>query len=88
MIGYRVLLKNNHTGEERWIDNELPWEDHCDFMWTEGNFSCDCNRHLFFERASGRDPDLSEGECGDEKYTALYAELSDGTRHQFDEDRG
>jgi hypothetical protein len=26
-----------------------------DFIWSEGNYSCDCNRSLFFQRASGKD---------------------------------
>lgn len=24
------------------------------FIWEEGNFSCDCNRYLLFERALGK----------------------------------
>lgn len=25
------------------------------FIWEEGNYSCDCNRYLFFARGKGRD---------------------------------
>ena len=28
------------------------------FMWSDGNYGCDCNRHLYFERALGNDPEL------------------------------
>lgn len=38
------------------------------FMWSEGNYSCDCNRHLFFERAYGNEPDLDEHGCSDGAY--------------------
>ncbi len=24
-----------------------------DYIWSEGNFACDCNRHDFFEEAAG-----------------------------------
>jgi len=27
------------------------------FCWQEGNFQCDCNRHMFFEEADGREDD-------------------------------
>lgn len=23
------------------------------YLWEDGNYSCDCNRHLFFQRAGG-----------------------------------
>ncbi|CAN5816701.1 hypothetical protein BH20PSE1_BH20PSE1_01400 [soil metagenome] len=84
MTGYRVLLRNNQTGEERWFQDPLPWEDHTEFMWTEGNYACDCNRHLSFERAGGREPADEEGKCGTERYTALYAEFPDGARVPLD----
>jgi hypothetical protein len=32
------------------------------YIWQEGNYSCDCNRELFFERAAGNEP--GETECG------------------------
>lgn len=27
------------------------------YQWGDGNYSCDCNRYLFFERAGGRSGD-------------------------------
>jgi hypothetical protein len=50
------------------------------FWWTEGNFGCDCNRHLAFEYAFGNEiEDDEEFQCGHEKYTLvelwLYGEL-------------
>ncbi|HEX9812083.1 MAG TPA: hypothetical protein VGA88_08365 [Burkholderiales bacterium] len=81
---YKVLLRNNYTSEERWVNYDMPWDGGSVFLWTEGNYGCDCNRHLFFERAFGREPDDDEHVCGDEKYTAVCAELPDGKRHELD----
>lgn len=41
------------------------------YMWREGNYRCDCNRHLFFERAQGRDPDVMAGDCTEDRYTVV-----------------
>lgn len=82
--GYRVLLRNNNTGEERWHHTDIPWEDHTWSMWTLGAYGCDCNRHLLFERAAGREPEDDECGCGSTRYTAVYAELPDGTREELD----
>ena len=50
------------------------WEGTVEFLWSEGNYSCNCNRFLFFERAQGKteeeikaiDPDKDDmtGSCG------------------------
>jgi hypothetical protein len=50
------------------------------YMWLDGgNYSCDCNRYLFFERAEGRDPEWNEGVCGETDYSVLKIEMPDGT---------
>lgn len=69
---YKVLLRNNETLEEVWHHSEYEWND---FAWTEGNFGCNCNRHLFFERAKGNNPDFDDAECGEEKYSIVRVEL-------------
>jgi hypothetical protein len=39
------------------------------FMWEEGNYSCDCNRKSFFQRAAAEDQDDKEQRpCGDGGY--------------------
>ncbi len=40
----KVTLKDSKTGEVKTIDR--PGED--PYMWEDGNYSCDCNRSLFF----------------------------------------
>ena len=40
-----------------------------EFVWREGNFSCDCNRSLFFAQFTDPDADeVDEAECGDGGY--------------------
>ena len=80
---YKVLLRNNETGEERLIemDDDLDPETGL-FAWEEGNMSCDCNRHTYFELAAGKTAEKIE--CSETKYTAFYAELPDGNRHEID----
>ena len=46
-----------------------PW-----FHWFDGNYGCDCNRHIFFEGALGRDVDWDDCPCGNELY-AIELEL-------------
>ena len=38
------------------------------FHWTDGNYGCDCNRHLFFERAGGCESAGDECVCGADRY--------------------
>ncbi len=38
------------------------------FIWEDGNYSCDCNRRLFFARAAGEDEDW-DSECSDGLYS-------------------
>lgn len=50
-------------------------EEVINFMWGEGNYACDCNRHLFFERAKEEEDDDSWGTlCGNSRYTVRIFE--------------
>jgi hypothetical protein len=71
---YRVLLRDNQTNKEQWYVNESPWGEGSYFLWTEGNYSCDCNRHIFFEIAADRD--TGDCPCGEIRYTAICAEAN------------
>ena len=75
---YKVAIKNNETGEVRVSTQNFEFEAHTEWAWTEGNYGCDCNRHLEFERAIGNTPDFDEAICGDDKYSVLYFEIDDG----------
>jgi hypothetical protein len=59
---------------------ELGAEVPSNFMWKDGNFSCDCNRHLFFNYAVGIEPeeDEEDDECTDWKYSVRLVNPVDG----------
>ena len=47
--GVEAHYEQNHESP----DLETAYEGD-EFMWNEGNYSCDCNRHIFFNVALGR----------------------------------
>lgn len=51
------------------VDSEDP-EQLIEFMWGDGNYSCDCNRHIFFNRDGlGMEYNNFEAvQCGDGMY--------------------
>ena len=84
-MAVNIAIRNNKTGEVRvHRDPDATWWSHSEFAWTEGNFGCDCNRHLVFLWAAGED-EADEAEsvpCGHELYTVLWVEpRGDGKRY-------
>ena len=58
---------------EDWLPNDSHdnW-----YMWTEGNYSCDCNRALFHARF--RDvPEPEDPPCGEGRFKLLDAPWED-----------
>lgn len=80
------MIRKNETAEVRPCIQPHAWEDSSEWWWTEGNGGCDCNRHLYFERAGGVDPHWSEGECSEGKYTIVEIIFPDGTSLDIEED--
>ena len=76
---YAVTLKKTSTGEIRkHIAPDENWFD-AEFMWTDGNYSCDCNRALYFARAAGEDDtEAWEQKCGDSAYKMISVVDGDG----------
>lgn len=80
-----VSIRLNETGEIRQHSTSVMNYENgspCTYMWEEGNFSCDCNRGIFWWEA-GEDenevePELEELCCGDTKYSVSIA-TTDGT---------
>ncbi len=76
----RVFVIRNEDGAV--VEDVPSWMPHYTtgdvFWWTEGNMSCDCNRHLEFERGQGREPDAEDVECGHGRYS-VRLEPEDGT---------
>jgi hypothetical protein len=84
-MSYTVRIRRNSTMEIRQMVEKLSWEEHSKWWWTEGNFGCDCNRSLEFERAS--DPDFYEKpQCGQGAFTVIDVTLEDGTVIPIDGD--
>lgn len=85
-MSFSIDIRKNATGEVRTYKFNFDWEDHTFFWLTEGNFGCDCNRHLEFERAGGeRGPnDIEDTHCSEGRYTILHATLPDGSRIPID----
>lgn len=65
-------IKDNDTGEIRKYETDAIYDEESEmpsiFIWEEGNFSCDCNRHLFFRRAKNEQDDFGF-ECGHSRYS-------------------
>lgn len=94
-MSYKIAIRNNETNEIQIASYEFEWyksEEHNDFFWwKDGNMGCDCNRELEWIRAAGPGPaddpfnNGIETECGDSRFSVLYADLPDGTRIIIDE---
>lgn len=77
---YTAVIQKVETGET--AERAYPNWQTADFSWwTEGNFSCDCNRELEFERGLGHDPDLDSVECGDNRFTLLKLKFENGDEY-------
>lgn len=76
-----IELRNTETGEIR--DISAQTEFHGVFIWEDGNYACDCNRKLFFERAIGVEPQDDAVICGHDKFAARITE-DDGSIRYID----
>lgn len=61
-----LRIPDNHVWT---VETHGHWsEENAVFMWTEGNYACDCNRMLFIWRSQGLSEDeieQNEPPCGD-----------------------
>ena len=76
-----VLIEKVETGERRWYDEGDDYSA-IEFQWSEGNYSCDCNRALFFARAGG-EPE-HDVDCGEELYAVHAILREDGFQYPVD----
>ena len=62
-------IRNNQTGEIRQYKDDAIWDEDngCPhlFIWEEGNYSCDCNRKIFWGDSIGHEYEDEETPCGD-----------------------
>lgn len=74
LVAVVAHIRNNETGEVRELDVREPFDSEDGpypdtFNWEGNNFSCDCNRGIFFERAKEDNGILPDIGCGDSKYS-------------------
>lgn len=76
MVRVQIRLRRASDGAEVELDGSCgyPADEDGDvsgprYMWAFGNYACDCNRHLFFERALGNEPD--DETCGHGAYEVV-----------------
>lgn len=69
---YTATIKDRRTGEI--VSAPQPratgWGEGSEYFWSDGNFGCDCNRHIVFETAKGNDPDAEDCPCVSEDFPA------------------
>jgi hypothetical protein len=56
-----------------YYDEYFEWPE-SEFIWTEGNYSCDCNRALFFAWAR-EEEEPTELACSTGKYRVFYGDV-------------
>jgi hypothetical protein len=66
-----VEIRRNSDGVVRTYEDKWPWDG--DYIWADGNYSCDCNRALFFARAV-EDDDETDANCGNGAYSVRITE--------------
>jgi len=73
-----ACIRENATGEVREcsLGSIGPFSR---FWWTEGNASCDCNRHDWFYDLDAADD--AAFPCGDTAYGVLWVLDDDGLKH-------
>lgn len=67
-----VTILDTYTSERR-VFTELAWFT---FLWSDGNYSCDCNRALFFADANG-EARPSDPPCDVDDRRYLITEVTD-----------
>jgi hypothetical protein len=77
-----IEIRRNSDGVVRKYQDNYDWGG--DYIWADGNYSCDCNRYLFFQRAADDDEDDNTG-CSDGKYSVRITSEDGAVLYQDDE---
>ena len=75
-----VEIRRNSDGAVRSCEYPYPWDG--DYIWTDGNYGCDCNRALFFGRADGGEGD--EADCGEGAYAVRIKDTDGNVLYEDD----
>jgi hypothetical protein len=74
----RIEIRRNADGLVRVYETDPgTFGGYHEYVWTEGNFSCDCNRRLLFARAAGDDEDW-ESDCSEHLYDVRITNADTG----------
>jgi hypothetical protein len=78
----RLVITRKSDGLTRTLDGDhLVYEDDGEslhtYIWSDGNYHCDCNRAIFFAEAGEEDTDI-EVPCANGAYHVRLEDL-DGT---------
>lgn len=65
-----MKIRDTQTGDEAPVPTAYVEEMGAGFDWTEGNFSCDCNRALLLARSPGRSAPENPV-CGEARYVLV-----------------
>jgi hypothetical protein len=89
------FIVHDSTAKE-WARDGYDWRDSQRYLWEDGNYSCNCNRFLFFERALGKTEEEIEeldpckddaGDCGlYENYRCDWIKNADTSEIIYEED--
>lgn len=85
---YTVEIKKQSTGEVRVASFRQNWSEGDVYSWTEGNSSCDCNRHDYFTNRGHGELADEAFPCGSQEYHVSKAVLDDGTEIVLDQGDG
>lgn len=81
---YDVVIIETAARESKRVHMDLPWYDHSLFWWTQGNFSCDCNRGECVWQRDKNAEETVDVPCGSDKYIIIKAIFPDGTECLID----
>jgi hypothetical protein len=65
-----TIIRNSDGARAIHVEEKYHWNDGSDFIWNEGNCSCDCNRAILFALARGEKIPLNgEVQCGNKLFS-------------------
>ena len=75
-MNLKIEIKRNATG--LMVSDVWQQVDFNDYIWSEGNFACDCNRESFFLQWHGESTKDDIDECGDDRFSVRLSDADTG----------
>ena len=51
---YKVTIRNNKTNEIKSFTEDDEFDEVTEYLWSEGNYACDCNRAAYFNEEASK----------------------------------